>query len=137
MNLSNICQNLAKRDKEVLSVILVGSRARGDYKENSDYDIMFVVKFPFKNYNKEIQTEENYKNEISEKPKIDGELIQISIWPLNDFKKEYKKGNSFAFSALRDGKILFSRSKIDFKKPTNFRQYALERLDLAKKISQV
>tara|TARA_Y100000310_G_scaffold203351_1_gene203570 strand:+ start:3743 stop:4519 length:777 start_codon:yes stop_codon:yes gene_type:complete len=133
MNLSNICQNLAKRDKNVLSVILSGSRARGDYRENSDYDLTFVTKSPIKNYDEELTIEHNYKNKISEKTKIDRDLIQVSVWSFNGFKKEYKRGNSFVYCALRDGKILFSRSKINFKKPTNFRQYALDRLDLAKR----
>jgi len=133
MNLSNICQKLAKRDKNVLSVILSGSRARGDYRKNSDYDLTFITKSPIKDYNEELEIEENYKNKISEKTKIDRELIQVSVWSFNGFKKEYKRGNSFVYCALRDGKILFSRSKINFKKPVNFQEYALDRLDLAKR----
>lgn len=38
-----IKEELVKRDITVLRIILFGSRARGDYKNDSDWDILVVV----------------------------------------------------------------------------------------------
>ena len=133
MDLLNACQHITKTDKDILSVILHGSRARGDYKEDSDYDIIFITKSPSKSLDEEFKIKQNYKNKLAERTKINEDKLQISLWPFNDFKKEYKKGNSFVHCALRDGKFLFSKCKINFNQPTSFYRYALDRITITKR----
>jgi len=70
---------------------------------------------------------------LRESVKINEDKLQISLWPFNDFKKEYKKGNSFVHCALRDGKFLFSKCKINFNQPTSFYRYALDRITITKR----
>ena len=45
-----IMKSLDEMEVSIESIILFGSRARGDYNEDSDYDILIITKetFPFK-----------------------------------------------------------------------------------------
>jgi len=122
-----------EKEENIWSVILFGSRARGDHKENSDYDLMFITKSSIKNFDEEFIIKQKYKNKIAERTKLDKNQLQISLWSLDDFKKEHEKGNSFIYCALRDGKFLFSREKINLKQPTNCTKAALDRLYFVKR----
>ncbi|MAG19918.1 hypothetical protein CL618_00610 [archaeon] len=133
MSLLKTCQNFAKQDNNILNIILYGSRARGDFKKTSDYDIIFIIKSPIKSPNKEYKIKQHYENQIARKLKIDEHLIQTSIWPLKMFKEEHKKGNSFVYCTLRDGKILYSKQKLNLKQPKNSQKAAVDRLNFAKR----
>ncbi len=125
MLLSKACQDISKNNKDILSVILMGSRARGDFNENSDYDLMFITK-----RGKKYELERNYENLIYKKTKIKNS-IDIHLWPINRFKEEYKKGNSFIYCALRDGKKLYFKLSLDLDLPS-CKIAGKERINLAK-----
>lgn len=133
MILQNVCQNILKENRDILSIILIGSRARGDFKENSDYDLIFIVK---KNKEKEYEIESKYNELISKKTKIEDCLISVHIWSVNSFKKEYNNGHSFIYCALRDGKILAfrknSKNILNLELP-NCKKSGIERIELAKR----
>ena len=46
-NLEKI-KNIIIEEADPVKIILFGSRARGDYREDSDYDIMVLVNAPYK-----------------------------------------------------------------------------------------
>jgi len=108
---------------------LIGSRARGDFKENSDYDIMIVTRRG-KNY----QLELKYKKVISEKSNIDYFLLSVHLWPSKKFKEQYKKGTSFVYCALRDKKILSTKQNLFKLKLPNCQIAGKERLNWAEKM---
>ena len=106
MRLEQVCSNILNKNQDVLSIILTGSRARGDNRNDSDYDIVFVTK-KGNSYN----LSKNYEKQIAEKADVNNGLMNVYLYPLWKFKKFYHKGNSFIYTTLRDGKILASREK--------------------------
>jgi len=108
MRLEQVCSNILNKNQDVLSIILTGSRARGDNRNDSDYDIVFVTK-KGNSYN----LSENYEKQITEKVDVNKGLVNVYLYPLWKFKKFYDKGNSFIHTTLRDGKILASREKTE------------------------
>lgn len=133
MSLSNACQHLMEKEGDILSIILSGSRARGDFKEGSDYDFLFVTKSGVEDPLEEHEIKKNYANQIAKRAIINEDLIQIYLWPLENFKKEHKRGNSFVYCALRDGKVISSRYNLDLKQPKNCQKAAMDRIDFAKR----
>ena len=133
MNLSNTCQYLTEKEEDILSIILSGSRARGDFKEDSDYDFIFVTKSDIEDPLEEHEIKKNYIAQIAKKAAINEDLINVYLWPLDIFKEEHKKGNSFVYCALRDGKVLSSRYNLNLKQPSNCHKAAIDRMNFAKR----
>ena len=133
MDLLKSCKSIIDEDWDILAIILCGSRARGDFKEGSDYDLMFITQLPEKKLNNKYEIEQQYITQISKKTRIDEHLLQISLWPIDYFEEEHRKGNSFIYCALRDGKPLFLRDNINLKQPNNCKKAAIDRLNLAKR----
>lgn len=135
IKLQDVCGDILNKNRSILSIILIGSRARGDFKENSDYDLMFIVKRDVKTM-KKYETESEYNELISKKANIDNSLISAHLWSADFFKKEYKKGNSFVYCALRDGKAFAtrknSRNLLNLKLP-NCKLAGMERIKWAKR----
>jgi len=124
MQLKSACQNILEKNKDVLTIILTGSRARGDFKEESDYDLMFITR-----KGKKYSLENKYRSAILKKANIDA---SVHLWPFSSYKKEYEKGNSFIYCALRDGKILSSRHNLNEVLP-DCKKAGVERINLAKR----
>lgn len=132
MNLSLACQHLLKKEKDILTIILCGSRARGDFKENSDYDLMVITQYQITQTSRQhFEIEDAYISQIAKKTKIAEQLIQLSLWSYDYFDEEYKKGNSFVYCTLRDGKILASRNSLTLTPPRTCYQAGRERLNKA------
>lgn len=130
--MEHICQSILGKNQDILSIILVGSRARGDFNENGDYDFLFITKKGQKN---EFDTIDKSKKLISEKTKIKSELINIHFWPIKQFKKEYKEGNSFIYCTIRDGKIISKNQQtIEKLKIPNCKIGGIKRLKFAKNL---
>ncbi|MEM1747987.1 MAG: nucleotidyltransferase domain-containing protein [Sulfolobales archaeon] len=90
---------------KVYAVILFGSRARGDYKPWSDYDILIIADF-----------RERYLDRIGNILELAGN-ININIEPhpytLNEAIEMLKKGNPIIIDALSEGIILYSREEFN------------------------
>ncbi|MDH5806808.1 MAG: nucleotidyltransferase domain-containing protein [Candidatus Methanomethylicaceae archaeon] len=80
-------------------IILFGSRARGDYKPWSDYDILIIANF-----------KEKYLDRIAEILELLNE-IKITIEPhpytLKEAIEMLKKGNPIIVDAISEGLILY------------------------------
>lgn len=124
-DLSRACQLLAKEEKDLLAVFLCGSRARGDHREDSDYDIMIVTD------SDDVDTYDFMRR--CEKHLATASLPQVSVWSKKDLERERKKGNSFIYCALRDGKELFSRGGLNTALPKTLRRAAKDRLGLVRR----
>lgn len=127
MKLKKVCQNILKNNKDVLVIMVIGSRARGDFSKDSDWDFVFVTK-----KGKSYDLSRKYEEGISKKGGIGSYLIQVHLWPLKLFKQKHKKGDSFIYCSLRDGKVLASRTKQCFTSPKISKKAAINRLNLAK-----
>lgn len=99
-------QALAKYGGDIDSIILFGSAARGDYRKESDIDVLVVVK----------------RNRYAMLKKLTGvafdlllkykEYISVKTLTLVDFKKLIKMHSSFIENVLSEGVILHGRGKV-------------------------
>lgn len=91
------------RSLKVYALILFGSRARGDYKPWSDYDILIIADF-----------ESRYLDRIGKILElIDGVGLNIEPHPytLSEAIEMLKKGNPILVDALEEGIVLYSREE--------------------------
>lgn len=83
------------------SIILFGSRARNDYEQNSDYDLLIIMQD-----NLELQKLRNIQREIRKElalNDIDADVLVKTQMIINDYKN--KKGNVI-YNALKEGVLL-------------------------------
>ena len=102
--LTRVEEYLVKK-MNVKAVILYGSRARGDWKSWSDYDILIIA---------------NFKEKYLDRLKIVMEIldnISLEIEPhpytLDEALEMLKKGNPIIVNALEEGKILYSTEDLE------------------------
>ncbi len=97
-----ILKTAKKYNIEIDKIILFGSRARGDYREDSDWDILIVTK---KKLREDLfwKLYRDIKVELSIKMKIPNDLIIVS----KDYYED-KKGDvgNISYYAAIEGKIL-------------------------------
>lgn len=90
---------------EVYAVVLVGSRARGDYKPWSDYDTVVIADF-----------KEKYLDRIKRVLELLGD-VQLNIEPhpytLAEAVEMLKKGNPLIVDAVSEGIVLYSRKEFE------------------------
>ncbi len=94
-----ILQIVSKYDYK--SIILFGSRARNDYEQNSDYDLLIIMQD-----NLELQKLRNIQREIRKElalNDIDADVLVKTQMIINDYKN--KKGNVI-YNALKEGVLL-------------------------------
>jgi len=91
--------NVAKEyNIEIDKIILFGSRARGDYREDSDWDILIVTKEKL-----DKKTKFNFWYDIYRRLKFPADIIIVSKDVFEKFKNDY----GFIYSyALEEGIII-------------------------------
>jgi len=95
MNLSEIIEDIAKK-YELDSIGIFGSRARGDYRQDSDLDIFIIG-------NLTLDDELSLEDELEQVLKISVDIVRISQGSdkillkniINDASVIYSKNNSF------------------------------------------
>ena len=104
--IQNIILNKAsKKSVPIEEIILFGSRARGDYTQESDWDILIVTTAPLKKHLFwDLYVE--IKRELT-KNKIPADIIII---PKSTFEKKKRIVGNIAYYASREGRILWKRS---------------------------
>lgn len=89
----------------VYAVILAGSRARGDYKPWSDYDLVVLADF-----------KERYLDRIKNLLEVlDDEWLNIEPHPytLEEAKEMLRKGNPLIVEAVAEGIVLYKREEFE------------------------
>ena len=97
---------LKLKSKDLLSIILYGSYAKGDFKLTSDLDLLIIIK------NKNDQLE----NEINKLKKefLDQDLlVRVDIMTLKEFKRLYKLKEPLLVSIEKNHKILYGSNLND------------------------
>ena len=90
IKLENIVNELKKYNPK--TIILFGSRARGDYKKNSDIDIAVDLDLSFRE-----------KRKIKEKIDIISGIYSVDLIFLNDVEDDFRD------KILKEGEILYDK----------------------------
>ena len=90
VKLDNIINELKKYNPK--KIILFGSRARGDYKKNSDIDIAVDLDLDFRE-----------KRKLKEKIDLISGLYSVDLIFLNEMEEEFKN------KVLKEGKKLYAK----------------------------
>lgn len=101
MHISNLIKDKVFKNinkKEINAIVLYGSRSRGDYYEDSDYDL-------------NVYLNNNSSKESREVLNIPEKEIWISIINKRQFKELKSKGHPFLYCAFRDGKSIYQKNK--------------------------
>jgi uncharacterized protein len=85
-----------------LQVWLFGSRARGEHRPNSDWDLLVVVP--------DDVPDELFDPEISwQTQKGSGVYADVIPWPVSNFKEDWTVVNSLPHEIARDGVLVYER----------------------------
>jgi len=84
-HIANLISTRIKHRDPKAEVILFGSHARGQAKEESDWDVLILIDKPKKNRS----VEEIYRNEIFQLELELGEPISTFIYSKKDWEKKY------------------------------------------------
>ncbi len=90
-----------KYDVEIEKIILFGSRAKGDHRENSDWDIMVVTKNKVRN-----EVEDEFWMEIDKKLVELGIIPELIVVPKEIFEKHKRLAYVFYYTE-KEGIVLY------------------------------
>ena len=91
IKLNNIVNEVKKHNPK--KIILFGSRARGDYRKNSDIDIAVDLELSFRE-----------KRKLKEKIDIISGVYSVDLIFLNNVEENFRN------KILKDGKILYDKN---------------------------
>ncbi len=91
------------RSKNIISIILYGSYSKGDFRLNSDLDLLIVVK----NKNKELQ---NKINDLRKNFLEEDLLLRVDVMNLNEFRKLHNLKEPLLLSIEKNNKRLYGKS---------------------------
>lgn len=81
----------------VADVILYGSRARGDSREGSDWDLLILT-----NYSVDLKKESEFRDNLYDLELETGEPFSVFVYSKNEWKTKYHF-SSFYHNVLREG----------------------------------
>lgn len=87
--------------KQIKSIVLFGSVARGSANQDSDIDVLVLIE---DNQNKENITQESRKR-ANKSNELDNEIVPV-IEELSEFKENFKHDKRFEVNVMRDGIVL-------------------------------
>ncbi|PIX14603.1 MAG: hypothetical protein COZ72_05635 [Elusimicrobia bacterium CG_4_8_14_3_um_filter_50_9] len=90
-----------KAGREIRSVTLFGSKARGDYRKNSDIDMLAIVK----HRKKAESVIYSIVAEILERYYVD---LSVITYTENELENCYRKGSLFLREVERDGRVIWT-----------------------------
>ncbi|MBS7655812.1 nucleotidyltransferase domain-containing protein [Candidatus Bathyarchaeota archaeon] len=99
-----------KSEYKVVAVLIFGSRARGDFKPWSDYDLLVIADF-----------KERYLDRITNLLEVisDVELnIELHPYTLDEAVEMLRKGNPMLVDALSEGVILYQNEDFNILRST-------------------
>ena len=87
-------------------IILFGSRARGDHREDSDIDLMIVEREPFGPERSRLAEISRVRRTLSRF----GFAKDILVYSSDEMRKWSRSPNHVIYSGLTEGKVLYERS---------------------------
>ncbi|MBI4837917.1 MAG: nucleotidyltransferase domain-containing protein [Nitrospirae bacterium] len=99
--LKGIIRNLTRKYSFIDKIMLYGSKARGDFSEDSDIDLLFITKIPVSRSIKNEMNDIIYNYEL--KHDI---IVSVIVIPESDFKN---KISPFLIKVRREGVIIWLR----------------------------
>ncbi len=111
LELEKVTQFLKKK-KEILSLILFGSYARGEYSlKHSDIDLYVIV---------DKDLEEDFNGKFKYESDFSNEIFQLKLKVPFHFVFQYNSLNEYSsllrYNLLKEGKIIFEKKKMFFTK---------------------
>lgn len=91
--------------EDIEAVMVYGSVAQGTAKEDSDIDVLLLVKNDVKKY------EKLFGAKVIG-PKGRGEMVMAQVFETKDFENSLKKGSKFAKEALKNIKVIYDPNKL-------------------------
>jgi predicted nucleotidyltransferase len=81
----------------VADVVLYGSRARGDSREDSDWDVLVLTNYPV-----DLKKESEFRDNLYELELETGEPFSVFVYSKNDWKTKYHF-SSFYHNVIEEG----------------------------------
>jgi len=95
----DFAEKVMKEREEVVSIVLFGSRARGDYTAYSDYDVLVVVS----------HSEERFIDRPLRYLEYSEEPLELFIYTTSEVETMFDDANVLILDALRDGVVLYDK----------------------------
>ncbi len=96
-NIGRLIRSAINSVDESAEVILYGSRARGDERADSDWDILILTDYPI-DQNKE----QNFRNHLYELELDTGEAFSVFVYSKNNWKTQ-QRISPFYQNVIREG----------------------------------
>lgn len=91
--------------EDIETIVIYGSVAKGEAREDSDIDILILVKKDVKKY------EEKF-NAFAVGPRGKKEIIMTQIFQISDFENSLRRGSKFSNEVMKNHKIIYDPNKI-------------------------
>jgi len=83
--ITHLIRNYINSIDPTADVILYGSRARGDERQDSDWDILILT-----NYAADLETERKFRNKLYDLELETGEAFSVFVYSRNDWQTRQK-----------------------------------------------
>jgi predicted nucleotidyltransferase len=120
-----------KKKKEILTVILFGSYARGEYSiKHSDIDLYLIVDKDLEDdFNAKFKYESDFSNKIAQLK------LKVPFHFVFQYNTINKHSTLLRYNLLKEGKILFERKKVFFTKSYfDIEEYLFLKIDYGNKV---
>lgn len=84
-HISRLIKNCVSEIDSTATVILYGSRARGDERQDSDWDILILTDYPAN-----LEIERKFRNELYDLELETGESFSVFVYSKNDWQTKQK-----------------------------------------------
>jgi len=99
-HITDLIKNAIKQVDANTEIILYGSRARGDEREDSDWDILILT-----NYAVDLNIERKFRNKLYDIELITGESLSVFVYSKNNWVTK-QKITSFFKNVTQEGIML-------------------------------
>ena len=95
--ITRLIRNYINSIDPTADVILYGSRARGDERQDSDWDILILT-----NYSVDLETERKFRNKLYDLELETGEAFSVFVYSRNDWQTK-QKITPFYYNVTHEG----------------------------------
>jgi predicted nucleotidyltransferase len=95
--ITHLIRNYINSIDPTADIILYGSRARGDERQDSDWDILILT-----NYVADLETERKFRNKLYDLELESGEAFSVFVYSQNDWQTK-QKITPFYYNVTHEG----------------------------------